>query len=100
MSQALTLSVKGIDANTKNRELFKFFVKQNWGYITNVEIKNDVAFVNLVNWEDKIPSQETLSLKFKDNTLSINKLNWAPRKKWKPQQFAVLTSFIDDEVGR
>lgn len=97
MTQALTLSVKGV-SGIKYHNLFKFLVSQNWGYITNLDIKGDIAYVNLVNWEDKFPHEESLSLKFKDKSIFVNRLDWSPRKKWKAQQFRVLTSFID--VGR
>lgn len=94
MTQALTLSVKGV-SGIKYHNLFKFFISQNWGYITNLDIKGDNGYINLINWEDKFPNDETLSLKFKDRSIYVNRLDWSPRKKWKTQQFRVLTSFID-----
>ena len=97
MTQSLTLSAKGV-SDIKRHYLLKFFISQNWGFITNLDIKGDTAFVNIINWEDKIPEDETLSLQYKDKVLEIKKLDWAPRKKWKPDQFRVLTSFI--ECGR
>ena len=97
MTQALTLSAKGVD-NIKYHDLFKLFVSQNWGFVTNLDIKNDIAYVNLVNWEDKFPTNDQISLQYKDKVICVEKLNWSPRKKWKPQQFSVLTSFI--ECGR
>jgi hypothetical protein len=97
MTQSLTLSAKGV-SDIKHHELFKFFISQEWGYITNLDIKGDIAYINIINWEDKFPEDEPLSLHYKDKVLQINKLNWTPRKKWKPEQFSVLTSFI--ECGR
>lgn len=97
MTQALTLSAKGV-SGIRYQHLFKFLISQNWGYITNLDIKGDIAYINLVNWEDKFPQSGKLSLNFKDNTIIVDKLDWAPRKKWKPHQFSCLTSFID--VGR
>jgi len=92
MTHALTLSAKGV-SDIKYHALFKFFISQNWGYITNLDIKDDIAYINIVNWEDKFSHNE-ISLKYKNKLIQISKLDWAPRKKWKPQQFSVLTSFI------
>ena len=98
MTQALTLTAHGIEGISQ-RSLFKFFVSQNWGFISNLEIKGDIAYINLVNWEDKFPKdKDTLSLNYKDNNITVSRINWAPRKKWSPHQFSFLTSFI--EVGR
>lgn len=94
MTQALTLCVKGV-SGVKQHKLFKFLVSQNWGYITNLDIKHDIAYVNLVNWKDKFPQEESLSLKFEDKNIIVDRLNWSPRKKWESQQFSILTSFID-----
>ena len=98
MTQALTLSAKGV-SDIKYHQLFKFFVSQNWGFVTNLDVKGDICYVNIVNWEDKFPmDEESLSLQYKDKSIEVSKLDWSPRKKWKPQQFSVLTSFI--ECGR
>lgn len=98
MSKALTLSVRGVKGEHKNT-LFKFFVSQDWGFISNIDIKGDVAYINLMNWEDKFPKDtEKLSLLYKDKTLHIHRLEWAPRRRWSRDQFRCLTSFI--EVGR
>ena len=98
MTQALTLSAKGV-SDIKYHQLFKFFVSQNWGFVSNLDIKGDIAYVNLVNWEDKFPKDlDTLSLNYKDNNITVSKINWAPRKKWSAHQFKCLTSYI--EVGR
>jgi len=98
MTQALTISAHGIDG-IKYHALFKFFVSQNWGFVSNLDLKGDIAYVNLVNWEDKFPKDvDRLSLNYKDNNITVSKINWAPRKKWSSHQFSFLTSFI--EVGR
>jgi len=97
MTQALTLSAKGV-SDIKYHSMFKFFVSQNWGFITNLDIKGDIAYINIINWEDKFPNEKNLSLQYKDKSIEISKLNWAPRKKWNQSQFKVLTSFI--EIGR
>ena len=95
MTQALTLSAKGV-SDIKYHPLFKFFVSQNWGFVTNLDLKGDVAYINIVNWEDKFPEDnETLSLQYKDKIIEVSRLNWSPRKKWSPSQFSVLTSFIE-----
>jgi len=98
MTQSLTLSVKGVNG-IRTRVLFKFFVSQNWGFVSNLTIKGDIAYVNIVNWENKFPHEsDELSLQYKDKVLKVHKLNWTPRKKWDNLQFSVLTSFI--ECGR
>jgi hypothetical protein len=98
MTQALTLTANGIDG-IKYHTLFKFFVSQYWGFISNLDIKGDIAYINLVNWENKFPKEvDTLSLKYKDKNITVSKINWSPRKKWSSRQFSCLTSFI--EVGR
>jgi hypothetical protein len=99
MSKALTLSVRGVEGE-RNNSLFKFFRSRQWGFISNLVVRGDTAYVNLVNWEDKFPDieGEELSLPYKDKTVVIRRLDWAPRKKWNKDQFSCLTSFI--EVGR
>lgn len=98
MSKALTLSVRGVKDEDKNN-LFKFFISQKWGFISNLDVKGDLAYVNIVNWEDKFPKEEeNLSLLYKDKVLNISKLDWSPRRRWSRDQFSCLTSFI--EVGR
>lgn len=97
MTQSLTLSAKGV-SDIKYQYLFKLFVSKNWGFITNLDIKGDIAYINIVNWEDKFPDKEKLSLQYKDKIIEVSKLEWSPRKKWSPNQFKVLTSFI--ECGR
>ena len=98
MTQALTITAYGIEG-IKYHYLFKFFVSHNWGFISNLDIKGDIAYINLVNWENKFPKDiDTLSLNYKDNSITVSKIDWAPRKKWTPHQFRFLTSFI--EVGR
>lgn len=97
MTHALTLSAKGVN-NITYQHLFKLFVSQNWGFITNLDIKEDVAYINLVNWKDKFPNTDKISLQYKDKIIEVIKLEWSPRKKWNKDQFSCLTSFI--ECGR
>lgn len=98
MAKGLTLKVTGVKGEPKNK-LFKFFISQQWGFVSNLEINGNVAFVNLVNWEDKFPvDDDKISLCYRDKILTVSKIGWAPRRKWSTEQFSFLTSFI--EVGR
>ena len=98
MAKGLTLRVTGVKGEPKNN-LFKFFISQKWGFISNLEINGNVSFVNLVNWEDKFPTDDDeLSLCYRDKVLTVTKIDWAPRRRWSTEQFSFLTSFV--EVGR
>ena len=73
MSNALTLSVRGVKDEDKNN-LFKCLISQKWGFISNLDVKDELAYVNIVNCEDKFPKEaENLSLLYKDKVLNITK---------------------------
>lgn len=94
MKNAITLLVSGIEQMTK-MELQKLFVAQKWGYVSNLEISGNKAYINFVNWENKLPTdKDDLSLLYKDKKLNIEILEWAPRRKWSDEQFSHLTSLI------